>query len=143
MVQQIGNTITRTDMVSATVLTSGYLPHGELVSTIRLCREAANYTCIGYSNGLVEIRSTNALGEKPLYEVTLEQSKVIKIIFNISSIFAFSKTNSEVCTSCTRMESSNHRSWVKMAMILFTSSKISSKRKFNKMLISGKLMTQT
>jgi hypothetical protein len=81
MVQQFGNDITRTDMVSATVISRGYLPHGELVSTMTLCREAANYTCIGYSNGLVEIRSTNNFRREPLYEVTLEQSKVINICF--------------------------------------------------------------
>jgi hypothetical protein len=68
-------------MVSATVMTSAQLPQGELVSCLRLCREAANYTCLGYSNGLVEIRSTNNLDEKPLYEVTHEDSKVIEICF--------------------------------------------------------------
>jgi hypothetical protein len=81
MIQQIGDTITRTDMGSATVMTSAQLPHGELVSCLRLCREAANYTCLGYSNGLVEIRSTNNLDDDPLYSITYEESKVIEISF--------------------------------------------------------------
>jgi hypothetical protein len=68
-------------MVSATVTTNGQLPQGEVVSTLRLCREAASFTCLGYESGLVEIRSSNAFDRKPLYTVTHEKSKVVNVCF--------------------------------------------------------------
>jgi hypothetical protein len=68
-------------MVSATVITSAKLPIGEQACCLKLCREAANYTCIGYSNGHVEIRSTNDLARKPFYEMTYEASPVVNICF--------------------------------------------------------------
>ena len=68
-------------MGTAQEMDSTNLKTGSEVSKMRINRDAANYTLLGYENGLVEIRATNDLSYV-LYSFTYEEtSKVVDIRF--------------------------------------------------------------